>query len=465
MSINDKKIGAWTNPVTSLDDQPQMSSAALKQVFDSNSNQIRTAFNALIDFMQTEEFSKIVSDSETLTAIFSNKVDKETGKGLSANDFTDILKAKLDELSNYDDTAVKALITAEETARKAADGLKVDKVTGKGLSANDFTDVLKAKLENLSNYDDTAVKSLISAEATAREAADNLKVDKVSGKGLSANDFTNADKNKLESLSNYDDTEVRGLIENKVDKEEGKGLSEENFTNDLLLKLTSLPESVYSKTETNALIIPTINYTDLDNTYTEGIYRVKKAGYTGTPDEQNSYTVYKDEYFLLIVHQDEYFYQGMPNETDIYQMILSKSGVPKTRISYVQGDWSAWQDYIPTISITQQSAIQSVSSTVTTYTFNPKSSVSPSAAFKINHTGTNTVTFNFGTPSNTGYTNEILVYFKTALDNAVVWGSNVKFTDDEIPTIETGVYYRIVAEYNPIMSKWVVGIINDGKGA
>lgn len=257
---------------------------------------------------------------------------------------------------------------------------------------------------------------------------------------------------------------LKASVENKVDKEEGKGLSEENFTNDLLLKLTSLPESVYSKTEENALIIPTINYTDLDNTYTEGIYRVKKAGYTGTPDEQNSYTVYRDEYFLLIVHQDEYFYQGMPNETDIYQMILSKSGVPKTRISYVQGDWSAWQDYIPTISITQQSAIQSVSSTVTTYTFNPKSYVSPSAAFKINHTGTNTVTFNFAAPSNTSYTNEILVYFKTALDNAVVWGSNVKFTDDEIPTIEAGVYYRIVAEYNPIMSKWVVGIINDGKG-
>ena len=166
---------------------------------------------------------------------------------------------------------------------------------------------------------------------------------------------------------------LKASVENKVDKEDGKGLSEENFTNDLLLKLTSLPESVYSKTEENALIIPTINYTDLDNTYTEGIYRVKKAGYTGTPDEQNSYTVYKDEYFLLIVHQDEYFYQGMPNETDIYQMILSKSGVPKTRISYVQGDWSAWQDYIPAISITQQSAIENVSSTVTTYTFNPKS--------------------------------------------------------------------------------------------
>lgn len=443
MSINDKKIGAWTNPVTSLDDQPQMSSAALKQVFDSNSNQIRTAFNALIDFMQTEEFSKIVSDSETLTAIFSNKVDKETGKGLSANDFTDILKAKLDELSNYDDTAVKALITAEETARKAADGLKVDKVTGKGLSANDFTDVLKAKLENLSNYDDTAVKSLISAETTAREAADNLKVDKVSGKGLSANDFTNADKNKLESLSNYDDTEVRGLIENKVNKEDGKGLSTNDFTDALQTKLANWSHSLLE-----------ISAYAMDNYINVGIFKTSRS----IVNSGKTYTGYA--IFISAPCNDGYNIEYYQTLYDIDGKIYNRYFYNEDVISHTD-----WQEYIPTRTITQQSAISEVSSTVTTYTFNPKSYVSPSAAFKINHTGTNTVTFNFGTPSNTGYTNEILVYFKTALDNAVVWGSNVKFTDDEIPTIEAGVYYRIVAEYNPIMSKWVVGIINDGKGA
>lgn len=431
--LGDYKIGAFSRPVSDLADVPNISAGELKRHFDSNSYELLNSLNAVIDYLTAD--------------------DALNNLKCGGKEFKDILNE------------LKLLAANEAVKRENGDDLKVDKEAGKGLSANDFTDALKEKLENISNYDDTLIRTLISTETAQRALADNLKVDKETGKGLSANDFTNADKNKLESLSNYDDTEVRGLIENKVDKEEGKGLSEENFTNDLLLKLTSLPESVYSKTETNALIIPTINYTDVDNTYTEGIYRVKKAGYTDTPDEQNSYTIYQDEYFLLIVYQYEYFYQGMPNETGTYQMILGKDGIPKTRISYIQGEWSAWQDYIPAISITQQSAIQSVSSTVTTYTFNPKSYVSPSAAFKINHTGTNTVTFNFGTPSNTGYTNEMLVYFKTALDNAVVWGSNVKFTDDEIPTIEAGVYYRIVAEYNPIMSKWVVGIINDGKGA
>lgn len=38
------------------------------------------------------------------------------------------------------------------------------------------------------------------------------KVDKVSGKGLSTNDFTSAEKTKLASLTNYDDTAIKKQI-------------------------------------------------------------------------------------------------------------------------------------------------------------------------------------------------------------------------------------------------------------
>lgn len=59
-------------------------------------------------------------------------------------------------------------------------GSKVDKVDGKSLSTNDFTNEYKNKLDNL-------------------EENISVKVDKVSGKGLSTNDFTDADKTKLNS--------------------------------------------------------------------------------------------------------------------------------------------------------------------------------------------------------------------------------------------------------------------------
>lgn len=55
------------------------------------------------------------------------------------------------DLSNY--------YTKSETDTKL--NTKVDKVTGKGLSTNDYTTVEKNKLAGLVNYDDTAIKKRI----------------------------------------------------------------------------------------------------------------------------------------------------------------------------------------------------------------------------------------------------------------------------------------------------------------
>lgn len=49
-------------------------------------------------------------------------------------------------------------------------------------------------------------------------AVTSTKVDKVSGKGLSTNDYTTEEKTKLAGIENYDDTQVRALITGKADK-------------------------------------------------------------------------------------------------------------------------------------------------------------------------------------------------------------------------------------------------------
>lgn len=49
--------------------------------------------------------------------------------------------------------------TKPQTDAKIAD--KVDKVTGKGLSTEDYTTAEKTKLAGLSNYDDTAISSRV----------------------------------------------------------------------------------------------------------------------------------------------------------------------------------------------------------------------------------------------------------------------------------------------------------------
>lgn len=49
-----------------------------------------------------------------------------------------------------------------DTINKAIDK-KVDKVTGKGLSTNDFTDAYKTKLDGLSNYNDASISNRVAA--------------------------------------------------------------------------------------------------------------------------------------------------------------------------------------------------------------------------------------------------------------------------------------------------------------
>ena len=55
-------------------------------------------------------------------------------------------------------------------------------------------------------------ESELSAKGYATTSALNDKVDKVSGKGLSTEDFTTALKTKLEGLNNYDDSEIEDAV-------------------------------------------------------------------------------------------------------------------------------------------------------------------------------------------------------------------------------------------------------------
>lgn len=129
----------------------------------------------------------------------SGKVDKEDGKGLSSNDYTDDDRKKV----------ANAL-----TEHQSLDG-KVDKVSGKQLSTEDFTTEYKSKLEGLSNYNDSDVRGLISKKqdyisdiATIRSGASagasavqpaelNSYVRKDGNKVLSDNNYTDADKQKV----------------------------------------------------------------------------------------------------------------------------------------------------------------------------------------------------------------------------------------------------------------------------
>ncbi|MDA5316636.1 hypothetical protein [Vibrio cholerae] len=100
-------------------------------------------------------------------------VEKVTGKGLSTNDYT-----------NEDKQIVGGVTQALEQ--------KVDKVVGKGLSTNDYTDEEKQIVGGVTE----SINQLQNSTTQALEQ----KVDKVVGKDLSTNDYANADKALVSAL-------------------------------------------------------------------------------------------------------------------------------------------------------------------------------------------------------------------------------------------------------------------------
>ena len=169
---------------------------------DSTENTLKTSTPAQIPCISSildvpaEAFTPDVY--RNILDIIANKVDKVTGKGLSTNDYTDSAKSFLEETVPEQIDRIDAKIAEVEANVYSNFKNKVDKVAGKGLSTNDYTNEDKAEVAKVSG-----------------------KVDKVSGKGLSTNDYTDADKAEVAkvsalpyatlSLEDYD-TRKRGYI-------------------------------------------------------------------------------------------------------------------------------------------------------------------------------------------------------------------------------------------------------------
>lgn len=153
--------------------------------------------------------------NKVINTALGNKVDVVSGKGLSANDFTDALKTKLEGIATGAtnitvDSALDSTSTnpVQNKVINTALGNKVDVVSGKGLSTNDFTDALKTKLDGIATGANKTVVDSSLSDSSANPVQNSViytalanKVDVVSGKGLSANDFTDALKTKLDGIA------------------------------------------------------------------------------------------------------------------------------------------------------------------------------------------------------------------------------------------------------------------------
>ena len=100
---------------STANDAKRIANEALNQVVSGLGTKVYRGTSLLteLDIKTLEE--QTLLNTQEITALNTNKVEKEQGKGLSTNDYTTAEKNKLAGLNNYNDTQVKADITALQT--------------------------------------------------------------------------------------------------------------------------------------------------------------------------------------------------------------------------------------------------------------------------------------------------------------------------------------------------------------
>ena len=215
--------------------------------------------------------------NKVIKAALDDKVDKVTGKGLSTNDYDATAKNKLDNLVN-----VKSI----------GSGLNLDASTGELTASGASITIDNAMSSSSTN----PVQNKVITSAL------DDKVDKVTGKELSTNDYTDADKNKLSGIT-------AGAEPNKINSISLNGVNvapdaSKNVALTVITKAVNdltnyyLKSETYTKTEINTIVsnvknghfkvVTALPTTDIDTTT---IYLVPKS----SAQTQNVY----DEYICL----------------------------------------------------------------------------------------------------------------------------------------------------------------------
>ena len=220
---------------------------------------------------------------DQILARLNKFVPAEAGKGLSSNDYTTEEKEKLADIEvGANKTIVDSALSSTSTnpvqnkiintkfdSIQASIDSKVDKVTGKGLSTNDLTATLK------SNYNAAYTHSQ-QAHAPA-DAEKNIIVGvQKNGTDLTVNSSTRKVNitvpTKTSELTNDSDFATTTQLDTKVDKVTGKGLSTNDYTTEEKTKLSNIEDganktivdTALSSTSTNPVQNKVIN-TKLDS--------------------------------------------------------------------------------------------------------------------------------------------------------------------------------------------------------
>lgn len=223
------------------------------------------------EYVDSEVANAITVSEAYARDISSGKVDKQAGKVLSSNDYTDADKTKLYGIEagaqkNLEGTVVDTAYVHTDSNFTAAEKTKLSGIEI-GAQKNLLNTVVDANYVHTDNNYTTADRNYIAGLPVALAGKQDTLVAgtgiKIEGNEIS-NTSTDAEWGKINgSLSSQED--LQGALNSKVDKVAGKGLSTNDYTAADKNKLTGIESGAQKNLEGTVV---DANYTHTDNNYT-----------------------------------------------------------------------------------------------------------------------------------------------------------------------------------------------------
>lgn len=220
--------------VIGLPDTPELSSTDMQEKFDELAlDVIVPKFNNLVDEI-TDAFVEEGGDIADVAQALTDEVARAQGAEGDLSDAITTLDGAVMKKATYDSDNDGVVDNSEllnghadsyfATAQSVSDLTTTvnGKMTRSTYDADNDGVVDNAEALGGHNASYFATASALSDEISRAQTAEGGKVDKVNGKGLSTNDYTDTDKAIVSG--------VTSALSGKVDKEEGKGLSTNDFT-------------------------------------------------------------------------------------------------------------------------------------------------------------------------------------------------------------------------------------------
>jgi len=307
---NTIKIGNGVNKFSEIQNLNQEDSQILLQHINNKENphEVTKAQVGLGNVDNTSDIDKPVSVA--IQSALNNKVDKITGKGLSEDDFTTAEKNKLSGIATNANNYTHPNHTGDVTstgdgatiiADNAVDNSKLSdvptetikgRVTSDSGDPEDLTISQVRTLLSINNLDNTsdANKPISSA---MQDALDD-KVDKVTGKQLSTNDYTTTEKDKLAGIEEGAEVNVDTNLSQGTKTATEIPLLSSTGTGTTLPSATTTEAGLMSATDKEKLNASITNSTDTftSTTKVEHVVTLTQAEYNGiTPEEDTIYII------------------------------------------------------------------------------------------------------------------------------------------------------------------------------